>query len=92
MTTFTSIDLDYRPVACGCCFAVSLNGLVLCCSRNPVLDSARVLYAAGVTDDTIITMSPDGHDVTGTMYFLSSALNGMVPELTQDREHTKQAA
>jgi hypothetical protein len=92
MTTFSSIDLDYRPVACGCCFAISLNGLVLCCSRNPVTDSARVLKAAGVTDDTIITMSPDGDGAVGIMYFLSSALSGMVPELTQDREQITQAA
>jgi hypothetical protein len=82
MNTFSSIDLDYR-VQINKTFVVSLNGLILCVSRTPVLDSACILREAGVTDDTIITMSPDGSDQVGMIYFIPSATDGFVQEPTE---------
>lgn len=90
MTTFPSIDLEYRSLGNGT-FLVSLNGLALCQSRTPVLDSARTLQRAGVTNDTMITLSPEGPDVVGVIYFLSSALSGMMQEL-EEAENGSRAA
>jgi hypothetical protein len=61
-------------------FVVSLNGLLLCVSRTPVLDSALILREAGVTDDTLVTLSPEGMDQVGVVYFIPSAISGMVQE------------
>jgi len=78
MKTFTYIDLDYRPKICGCCFAVSWDGLVLCCSPKPILDSARILKKLGMSDDTIINLRSEGSEGLGVSYSLSSALSGMI--------------
>lgn len=78
-----SINLDYRPMICGCCFAVSLDGVVLCCSRNPVKDSARVLKKMGVMDDAIITLRSEESFSVDIAYTLSSALNGTIRDVSE---------
>jgi hypothetical protein len=79
MTTFPSIDLNYRLLSDNT-FVVSLNGFVLSTSRTPVLDSALILQRAGVADDTLITLCPEGPEQVGIIYFVSSATSGMVRE------------
>lgn len=83
MNTLSSIDLNYHPVICGCCVAVSWDGLVLCCSRNPVLDSARVLKAMGAQDDAIVTLRSEGSETLSVVYSLSSALNGAIRDVKE---------
>ena len=89
MITFPSIDLDYR-LQINQTFVVGLNGLILCVSRTPVLDSALILREAGVTDDTLITLSPDGTDQVGTIYFIPSAISGVVQEPTEALDRVSQ--
>jgi hypothetical protein len=81
MITIPSIDLDYC-VQTNKTFVVSLNGQLLCVSRTPVLDSALILREAGGTDDTLVTLSPEGLDQVGVVYFIPSAISGMVQEPT----------
>ena len=91
MNTFTYIDLDYRPKICGCCFAVSWDGAVLCCSPNPILDSARILKKLGVSEDTIINLKSEGWEGVGVSYSLSSVLNGAIGDATEtDSTPTKE--
>jgi len=82
MNTFPSIDLNYHAQI-NRTFVVSSNGLILCVSRTPALDSALVLREAGVTNDTLVTLSPEGSDKAGIVYFIPSAISGMVQEPTE---------
>lgn len=77
MTT-SSINLEYRFLPCGC-VAVSLKGLPICCSADPIVDAAIVLKEAGIADDTKIRMDHEGSDV-GISFSLKNVICEDEPE------------
>jgi hypothetical protein len=80
MTT-SSINLDYRLLPCGC-FAVSLKGLPICCSPDPIVDAAIFLKQAGIADETKIRMDLEGSDV-GISFFLHNVISESECELDE---------
>ena len=61
MTT-SSIKLEYRLMPCGC-FTVSLNGLPVCHTVDPILDTALFLKEAGVAEEATVTMILEGSNI-----------------------------
>lgn len=81
MTT-SSINLKYRLLPCGC-VAVSLKGLPICCSADPIMDAAVVLKEAGIADETKIRMDHEGSDVG-----ISFALKNVISEYESEPDES----
>jgi hypothetical protein len=91
ITTTSSINLESHLLPCGCCFVVSLKGIPICQSADPVVDAALILKEAGVADETTIRIKLEGSDVAAkyTLRDLISESEGEAEDLPKSDPWSK---
>ncbi|WP_157934167.1 hypothetical protein [Microvirga ossetica] len=64
--------LTLRPLGRGR-FSASIDGRVICESRTPLFDAARILYREGIPPETVIAMSHEGSQVVSMVSTVGKA-------------------